>query len=68
MKNKPFIWPNNDLEKFLVFIFCEVCIMNLADLKANECISLYKPFSSEDVSYDRNMQEKTFINRFVLEH
>lgn len=44
-------------------------MINLADLKANECISLYKPFSSEDVSYDRHMQEKkTFINLFVLEH
>ena len=50
MKNKTFIWPNNDLEDdFLKIIFCEVCIMNLADVKANECISLYKPFSSEDM-------------------
>lgn len=33
-------------------------VMNLADVKANECISLYKLFSSEDISYDKHIQEK----------
>lgn len=55
MKNKPLIWPSNDLEDD--FIFSD-CVMNLADVKANECISLYKLFSSEDISYDKHIQEK----------
>lgn len=42
-------------------------MMNLADVKANECISLYKPISSEDISYDRHARKKiTFYKSFCI--
>lgn len=39
------------------FIFCEVCLMNLADVKANECISLYKQLEQRTLVMT-DMQEK----------
>lgn len=39
-----------------VLFFGEVC--NLADVKANECISLYKPFSSEDMLVMTHKEKK----------
>lgn len=59
LENKPFIWPNKIWK--VIFIFCEVCMMNLADVKANECISLYKSFSSEDMLVMTDMQEKKLL-------
>lgn len=66
-------WPNDKLEgnfkqSFLVFF-----TMNLAAIvKANECISLYKLFSSEIllaiIDTCKEKKDNLFINLFVLEH
>lgn len=42
-------------------------MMNLADVKANECISLYKPFSSEDMLVMTDTcKKKNFYKSFCI--
>lgn len=67
------------IDIFEIIIFCKKCLfgqivggVNMANVvKANECISLYKPFRSEDlgiVMTDTCKEKKLFIKHFVLDH